>query len=373
MKTHIHPPAFARPLIAFLTSAFCLLAITPQAKAASSATATNIIAAGAYHSLYVTSDGTLYGVGSNSYAQLGFDGGPGSRSIIPVQIASNVVAMAGGNTTSFYVTSDGKLYAMGRTYNGQLGNGIITDSYTTTPVYVAPDVVAVAAGVGGGHAFYLTSNLTLYAMGDNSYGQLGDGSSGPGNYKATPVQVATNVIAMAAGGGHSLYVTSDGNLYAMGNNSFGQLGDGTTTDRHTPVYVASNVVAVAAGNWFSLFVTSKGDLYAMGGNSSGQLGDGTGAPNSYRATPVHVASNVVAVAAGAGHSLYVTKDGKLYAMGANAHGELGDGTTTNLYLPKPIAYDVIAVAGGYDHSLYVTTDGHLCAMGWNTNGPRLSY
>ena len=124
------------------------------------------------------------------------------------------------------------------------------------------------------------------------YGQLGNGTTNNANL---PISVASDVVAVAAGYEHSLFVTTDGMLWVMGNNSSGQLGDGTTNDAHIPINVASNVAAVAAGSLHSLFVKTDGTLWAMGFNFTGQLG--SGAHYLYTNQPVCVATNVVVVAA----------------------------------------------------------------------------
>ena len=85
----------------------------------------------------------------------------------------------------------------------------------------------------------------------------------------------SNVVSVAAGTDYSLFVKADGTLWAMGDNSAGELGDGTTIQRNSPVFVASNVVSVAAGFIHTLFLESDGTLWAMGNNAEGQLGDGT--------------------------------------------------------------------------------------------------
>jgi hypothetical protein len=167
-------------------------------------------------------------------------------------------------------------------------------------------------------------------MGQNNCGQLGDGTTVT---RSNAVSVASNVVAMAGGYQHSLYLKSDGTLWAMGYNVSGQLGDGTTIGRSRAVSVTSNVVAMAAGSVHSLYLKSDGTLWAMGYNGYGQLGDET---TVTRSNAVSVASNVVVATAGALHSLYLKSDGTLWAMGYNGSGQLGDGTTTQRNSPVSV-------------------------------------
>ena len=225
-----------------------------------------------------------------------------------------------------------------------------------------PNASANTVAAGQEHSLYVTTAGDLYAMGNNGSGQLGDGTT---TNRSTPFKVASGVVSVAAGDMYSLYVTAAGDLYTMGNNYFGQLGDGTTTNRSTPVKVASGVRSVAAGFVHCFYVTEEGDLYAMGYNSYGQLGDGT---TTSRSRPVKVASGVVSITSGGQHSLYVTEAGDLYAMGWNSVGQLGDGTTTNRSRPVKVASSVVSVTAGNRHSLYVTATGDLYAMGYNGYG-----
>src|SRR6267378_4028442 len=156
--------------------------------------------------------------------------------------------------------------------------------------------------------------------------------------QAVTAQAATTVTNIAAGFVHSLFIKSDGSLWAMGNDYYGELGDGgafgTTTNRPEQI-VASNVVTVAAGGLQSLFIKSGGSLWAMGNNINGQLGDGTSGGFTNKPEQI-VSSNVVAVASGAVHSLFLKSNGSLWAMGNNQGGQLGDGTTNNTSTPKEI-------------------------------------
>jgi hypothetical protein len=116
-------------------------------------------------------------------------------------------------------------------------------------------------------------------MGDNMNGELGDGTYGttfPYYGTNLPEEIlASNVTAIAAGGGHSLLLKSDGSLWAMGWNLDGQLGDGTYNMTNLPEQiVAGNITAISAFAFFSLFLKSDGSLWGMGYNWYGPLGDG---------------------------------------------------------------------------------------------------
>ena len=232
---------------------------------------------------------------------------------------------------------------------------------------VASSVTAIAAG--DGHSLFVKNDGSLWAMGGNIYGQLGDGTYNSTNQ---PEQiVASNVTAVAAGDLHSLFLKKDGSLWAMGYNSLGQLGDGTNYRTNWPEQiVASNVTTIAAGEWHSLFLKTDGSLWAMGYNTYGQLGDGTSGLNNQTNRPEQiVASNVTAIAAGQWHSLFLKSDGSLWAMGANYNGQLGDGTYNNTNRPEQVvASGVTAIAAGQYHSLFLKSDGSLWAMGDDDNG-----
>ena len=200
-------------------------------------------------------------------------------------------------------------------------------------------VIAVAAGDSWNKdsvSAYLTSDGKLWVMGFTPWQFYPSGGN-------TPVQVASNVKAVAVSGDHSLFVTNDGSLYATGNNKYGQLGVGDTTDRLRPVKVDTGglrVKAVAVGgeqsSAYSLYITDDGGLYAMGANTSGQLGDGT---NIWRDMPVRTLysdgtphGGVIDVAAGGSYSLFLKNDGSLWGMGSNYYGQLGMRTKINRQL-----------------------------------------
>ncbi|MCL1983769.1 MAG: hypothetical protein FWG58_00020, partial [Methanomassiliicoccaceae archaeon] len=155
---------------------------------------------------------------------------------------------------------------------------------------------------GGAHSLALKSDGTVWAWGWNAQRQLGDGT---GTERSTPVQVKgpggtgylTNVIAIAAGGNHSMALKEDGTVWAWGYDLYGQLGDGDSggADKSTPIQVKgqdgtgylTDVKAIAAGNMHSIALKSDGTVWAWGWNQYGGLGDGTsGSPANDKYTPV---------------------------------------------------------------------------------------
>jgi Bacterial Ig-like domain (group 3)/Regulator of chromosome condensation (RCC1) repeat len=201
--------------------------------------------------------------------------------------------------------------------------------------------------------------------GDNSVGQLGNGTTNSSN---TPVNVqlpaGTTITKIAAGYHHSLALTSTGAVLAWGNNGLGQLGNGTNTDSSTPVAVqlpaGTTIIAIAAGQHHSLALTSTGAVLAWGDNFSGQLGNGT---NTNTNTPVAVSApattGITAIAAGANHSLALTSTGAVLAWGNNGLGELGNGTNPSTNTPvavsAPATSGITAIAAGGAHSLAIRT------------------
>ena len=275
----------------------------------------------------------------------------------PARLGTLGLAYAAGDSHSLAIKSNGSVWAWGNNTYGQLGDG--TSTKRISPVQVPGLTGVVAVEAGGQHSLAVKSDGTVWAWGWNSYGQLGDGTAT--DRRSCPVQVRnlTGVVAVAAGYWQGLAVKDDGTVWAWGGNGYGQLGDGTTTQRNCPVQVLglTDVVAVAASKTyvaFSLAVRRDGTVWAWGGNSNGQLGDGT---TTQRTSPVQVSglSGAVAVTAGNSHSLAVRDDGTVWAWGRNDYGQLGDGTTTGRSRPVqvPNLTGVAAVAAGYVNSLFV--------------------
>ena len=212
----------------------------------------------------------------------------------PVVPLDNVVSVAVGSFHSLAVRGDGSVWSWGRNNMGQLGRNTPGED-APRPALIpglawgAREVVAVAS-----HSLVLMENGTVRGFGQNSSGQLGNGTTAM--IQESPVQVLNlnNVIALDTSNNHSVAVRGDGTVWGWGRNGSGVLGDGTTTDSHVPVQVQglSGVTAVAAGWNHSVALREDGTVWAWGHNPNGQLGIGT--RWSTELTPVQVvgANNV---------------------------------------------------------------------------------
>jgi len=192
------------------------------------------IAGGGLHTIALRRDGTVWAWGSNAFGQLG-DGTTTDSTPVPVQVRgmADMVAFAGGAYHTLGLRRDGTVWAWGLNRAGQLGDGTTPDRATPVEVQGLTDVVAIAGGVG--HTIALRRDGAVWAWGSNEWSQLGDG--GTTIDRSTPIQVQgmADVVAIAGGNWHTLALRRDGTVWAWGDNRSGQLGDGTTTYRLTPV------------------------------------------------------------------------------------------------------------------------------------------
>ena len=289
------------------------------------------VAAGERHSLALCSDGSVAAWGGNNEGQLG----DGTTNPSPVPVAVNtepgsalhgrtVIALAAGEEYSLALCSDGSVAAWGGNVDSQLGDGTTNPSLIPVAVNTEPGsalhgktVIALAAG--DSHSMALCSDGSVATWGYNGNGQLGSNSMDSSN---VPVAVTTagvlsgkTVIAVAAGGAHSLALCSDGRVAAWGYNGRGQLGNNSTTDSRVPVLVTisegdlwgKTVIAVAAGRVHSLALCSDGSVAAWGYNSTGQLGNNSftdsRVPVAGSTTPLPAEARFIAGAAGGYHSI----------------------------------------------------------------------
>jgi alpha-tubulin suppressor-like RCC1 family protein len=293
------------------------------------------------HTCAVMSSGTVKCWGTNhSWGQVG-DGTTLTRTA-PVDVTAagqGLVTLSAGARHTCAVVDDGELTCWGDNFFGQLGNDFdITGAPTEVPGLSG--VVAVSSG--GSHTCALSGAGGVKCWGYAAYGQLGDNTFG--DTHSSPVDVVGlqgGVAGISAGGTHTCALTTGGGVKCWGDNSFGQLGDGTNTNAGAPVDVtglASGVIAISAGGNHTCAVTAPGGVKCWGANYRGQLG--IGSFDFTRSTPADVtglSAGSAAIAAGYEHSCAVSSGGGVKCWGDNAYGQLGDGSTNNSFVPVNVA------------------------------------
>jgi len=332
-----------------------------------------ILSAEGEHTCAVTGAGGAMCWGNNMFGKLG--DGTGASRWSPVEVlglSSGIVGLDAGGWHTCVLTTAGGVLCWGFNRYGQLGDGMNNDR-RPVPANVAglsSGIVALAAG--GWHTCALTEAGGVKCWGS---GPLGDGTDT--FIQRTPVEViglSDEVAALAAGGQHTCALTAAGGVKCWGRNDFGQLGDGSISERHTPVDVnglTSGVAALAAGDYHTCALTAAGGVKCWGLNQYGQLGDRT---TSERYTPVDViglSSGVVALTVGNDHTCALTESGGVKCWGNNLPGKLGDGTTTERHTPVDVSgltSGVRALEAGGDHTCALTAAGGLQCWGDNGSG-----
>src|SRR5688572_29030358 len=333
--------------------------------------ATPSVSAGNTHSLALHADGTVRAWGDDSAGALGLDRSLASSTPMIVNGLTGVVAVAAGDAHTLALRSDGTVWAWGDNVGGQLGDGSTASRSTPARIEGLTGVAEIAAG--SVHSVARKQDGTVWTWGANYVGQLGDERNGlalPG-----PVAGMTGVTAIFAGRETTFAIRTDGSAWGWGRNDDGQLGDGTQTELYQgrsmprPVAGLTNVTQVASGLTHTLALRSDGTVWAFGDNTDGNIGDGT---TTRRIVPVRVpgVSGIVAIGAGR-HSAALRNDGTVLAWGANGYGQMGDGTfTEQRFTPivMPGLTNVASIAVTYLHAAVVKTDGSVWAWGHNGLG-----
>jgi alpha-tubulin suppressor-like RCC1 family protein len=314
---------------------------------------------GLLHSVALRADGTVWSYGNNEMGQIGNGTTDDCHVPTQVMEGSgfltDVIKISAGSEHNLAIKNDNTVRAWGWNNNGQLGDD--TDVNRFTPIRVTGEegdgyldnVIDIATGYM--HSMALKSDGTVYSWGSNSMGQLGNSTT---ENSSTPIQVIgeggygflSDVIAIACGDEHSIALKSDGTLYAWGNNRWGQLGNGATggsggfdpgIDYDTPVQVTKsdgsdldNIIAIAAGRRHTLALSADSTIWAWGWNLHGQLGNASVFDQPY---PVKVRgedgsgfiSEIIQISCGLEFSAAINKDGNVLTWGENYHGQLGTG------------------------------------------------
>jgi Alpha-tubulin suppressor and related RCC1 domain-containing proteins len=372
-------------------------------------------ATGSMHSLAVDSTGTVYSWGNNDYGQLG-NGSTWTNVLEPTIITSisslpsKVISVAAGANTSYAITEDGDVYAWGDNYDGQIGNGDWADVLIPEKINGAggditasTKIKAISAGIY--HTLAIDYDGNLYSWG---FGYLGHNISvglydlpvkvnGANGEDANKITSSTKIIAIESGSMHSLALDDQGNIYAWGSNTSGEIGNGVAgADVVTPsklnglhgedsnmIATTTKISAISASVSHSVATDTLGNVYTWGNNSYGKLGNGTtGGATINKPTKITIPAEITQISAGGSYTIALDKDGKVYSWGWAGSGHLGNGSTTG-ESNTPILINgingesattinsntvVTNIFTNEAHTGAIDSDGNLYMWGLNING-----
>jgi alpha-tubulin suppressor-like RCC1 family protein len=298
------------------------------------------LAVGQNHVCAAKTDRSVMCWGDDTGGQLGTGAGPSSSHPVAVSGLANVVDVKAGQFHTCALTLDGTVACWGDNSAGQLGDGTTVSRTIPTPVPGLSGVIAL--GAGWRHTCAVKGDGTVACWGSNAYGQLGDGTLVD---KTTPTlaQGLTNAVSIATSGNnaHTCALTTSHTVACWGLNSWGQLGDGTMTNRSSPVIVPglNTVNAITVGTIHTCALMFDRNVMCWGSANNGQLGDGGNSASS-RPTPGPVTglSTATDIVAGATHTCAIHADESVTCWGNNASGQLGDGTTVDRRVPTPVSF-----------------------------------
>lgn len=286
---------------------------------------------------HVTNDsGDLYSSGLNGYGQLGL-GDTSTRQTF-TQVSGVWDKVSSGANFSAGIKTDGTLWAWGQNNFGQLGQGSFDSSPHSTPLQIGSDIDWADVKCGAYFIIAKKSNGTLWGCGQDNNGQLGQGSTATRRTSLVQIGVLTDWDTFDAGWSHTLALKDDGALWAWGDNSYGQLGDGSTTDRYTPVQIGSSawikISAAGQSNGTSYGIKAAGTLWSWGYNVNYELGIGSSDFNPHP-DPILIDADTIwmDVSGGGSHAIASKSNDEIWGWGWNGRGEIGLGYTTSVTVP----------------------------------------
>ena len=385
------------------------------------------IKAGDKTTVIVTTDGKLYACGMNDNNELGIE----NKEILDVNTPQenknieNVIFANIGTNHVVAIKEDGEVDAFGNGKNGELGSR--NDKNSIIPVMVGKDIirtntnnVTLKVNQGTtieGYVDYFnifnndikninytskdTSVATLEDIQENDVNDETQNESKKFKIRLSGKKTGTTILTanqentdnigviqvevvpeteneitispnVITNGSHTISLRTDGKVFTWGDNTYGQLGNGTVKTSDEPVEVTfpegTIITQIAAGENHNVALDSNGNVWTWGRNNNYQIGNTRA--NQYTPYKVSNLPKVIKISAGNNNTMVITENNELYAWGLNAYGDLGLGTYTNKVLPKKVKgiHDIIDISGGKSHYIALNRAGEVFVTGSNLYG-----
>lgn len=340
------------------------------------------LAGGYDHTVILDDHGQAWAVGNNPHGQLGHESDDKSNVLTRVTMPEGIsfVSVSAYGRHSLALDTHGHVWSWGNGIHGQLGNGLDESASSPVRVNLPEDIRIIAIAAGAGHSLAVDAEGRVWAWGFNGQGRLGDGTT---TNSSTPIQVKlpehVHISAITAGSNHSLAIDSDGIAWAWGNGA-GRLGNGRVLRQPVPVKVnmpdQTRFTQIAASTGHSLALDQYGQAWAWGEAwrvDGAGLGDGSSGRH-LSPIPLTLPEGLAFadIDVGASHNLALATDGSVWAWGRNAEGQLGDGSgsaqSIPIAVPLPPNTQIEQIAAGAHHSIALTRDGDVLVWGENEQG-----
>ncbi|MCA0295792.1 MAG: hypothetical protein LCH96_10895 [Actinobacteria bacterium] len=330
------------------------------------------LSSGYMYSCAVTTKGKALCWGDNGYGQLGSGTSAPQSSPVGVSgLGSKVASISSGYTHTCAVTTKGKAYCWGYNALGTLGDNTTNNSATPVAVYgLDKNVRSISAGWTSTCA--VTTAGRVRCWGDNSAGQLGDGTTTNSLKPVTVRGLTSGVKSVSVGLAYACALKNSGRVVCWGSNAYGELGDNTSTDRLTPVlvYELSGAKSVSIAFHHTCATRTNGKAVCWGYNTYGQLGDGTTVSSSRPVVVSGFASKTSVVKTGEFGTCLIKTNGAAYCWGDNGWGQVGDKTTTNRLAPVKVHSlgSTKKISVGLVHTCAITSSKSVKCWGYNGFG-----
>ena len=328
-----------------------------------------LMAAGKAHAVFIQSGFDATSWGTNTSGELGH--GNTTSTKVPVSYTGPAPRqVAAGDSFTVAIDQYGQLWAVGKSDKGQTGLGAKSSPLTTPTQFNTGGSTYTVVAAGTSHGAAISTGGLLTTWGDNSKGEIGNGSTASVITSASVGNPLTDRwIAISLGNTFSVALKNDGSAWAWGHDSSGQLGINSTTDKNTPQAITSSTpwTAISAGDSHVLGIKADGTLWAWGLNDKSQIGISSLATTALQKTPAQITSpsgTWIAVSAGGHDSFALKADGTLWAWGDNGDGQLGiSNGNAAVKVPTQVGAGFQFVKAGYDFTIGVTADGNVFTWG----------